>query len=319
LLTVLQPGGRLMGALALIDPRGVAGDEETFALAHAGTLLATELIHQRELAEVELRMRRDLIEELMTGTTDPGIFTRAEALGHNLRPAHRVVLVGWDGGAPVDRQAGIRAVERAVAGLRLSALVGWHSGAVVLLTHQPDARLAADHWRGLHRAVSGQLTAAAVSIGVSGLAEHPEAFHRSYQEANQALATRRRSRTPDGATAFDDLGIHRLLTSHNPYLEATNFARDWLGALLDYDTEHHAELVTTMSVYLDCGGNYDGTSHALNIHRSTLRYRLRRIREISNHDLTDVNTRLNLHLAARTWTILQGTGMTVSPPDPSMP
>jgi sugar diacid utilization regulator len=319
LLTVLQPGGRLMGALALVDPRGVAGDEEIFALSHAGTLLATELIHQRELAEVELRMRRDLIEELMTGTTDPGIFTRAEALGHDLRPAHRVVLVGWEGGAAVDRRAGIRAVERAAAGLRLSAMVGWHSGAVVLLTHQPDARLTADHWGGLHRAVSGQLTAAAVSIGVSGLAEHPESFDRSFQEANQALATRRRSRTPDGATAFDELGIHRLLTSRDPYREATNFARDWLGDLLDYDTEHHAELVTTLAIYLDCGGNYDGTSHALNIHRSTLRYRLRRIREISDHDLTDVNTRLNLHLAARTWTILQGTGTAVSAPYASMP
>ena len=318
LLTVLQPGGQVMGALALIDPRRVAGDEETFALSHAGTLLATELIHQRQLAEVELRMRRDLIEELVTGTNDPGIFTRAEALGHDLRPAHRIVLVGWDGGASVDRQAGLQGVERAAAGLRLPALVGWHSGAVVLLTHQPDARLAAHHWQGLHRAVSGQLVAAAVSIGVSGLAEHPETFPRSYEEANQALATRRRSRSPDGATAFDELGIHRLLTSRNPYREASNFVRDWLGALLDYDGEHHADLVTTLSVYLDCGGNYDGTSHALNIHRSTLRYRLRRIREISNHDLADVNTRLNLHLAARTWIILQGTGTKASPPDPSM-
>ena len=319
LLTVLQPGGQLMGALALIDPQGAAGDEATFALSHAATLLATELIHQRELAEVELRMRRDLIEELVTGTDDPGIFTRAEALGHDLRPAHRLVLVGWEGGAPVNRQAALQAMERAAAGLRLPALVGWHSGAVVVLIHQPDARLAAHHWQGLHRAMSGQLAATTVSIGVSSLVEHPETFPRCYAEANQALATRRRSRSPDGATGFDELGIHRLLTSRNPYQEASIFARDWLGALLDYDGEHHADLVTTLSVYLDCGGNYDGTSHALNIHRSTLRYRLRRIREISNHDLADVNTRLNLHLAARTWTILQGTGTTVSPPDPSMP
>lgn len=319
LLTVLQPGGQLMGALALIDPRGVAGDEETFALSHAGTLLATELIHQRQLAEVELRMRRDLIEELVTGTNDPGIFTRAEALGHDLRPAHRIVLVGWEDGASVDRQAALQGVEGAAAGLRLPALVGWHSGAVVLLTHEPDARLAAHHWQGLHRAVSGQLIATPVSIGVGGLAEHPGTFPRSYEEANQALATRRHSRSPDGATSFDELGIHRLLTSRNPYEDASNFAREWLGALLDYDGEHQADLVTTLSVYLDCGGNYEGTSHALNIHRSTLRYRLRRIREITGHDLADVNTRLNLHLAARTWTILQGTGTTVSPPDPSMP
>ena len=34
------------------------------------------------------------------------------------------------------------------------------------------------------------------------------------------------------------------------------------------------------------------------IHRSTLRYRLRRTRELTNVDLADVDTRLNLHLIA---------------------
>jgi len=32
-----------------------------------------------------------------------------------------------------------------------------------------------------------------------------------------------------------------------------------------------------------------------------LRYRLRRIRELTNLDLADVDTRLNLHLATRAW------------------
>jgi DNA-binding PucR family transcriptional regulator len=41
----------------------------------------------------------------------------------------------------------------------------------------------------------------------------------------------------------------------------------------------------------------------LNIHRSTLRYRLSRIREISERDLQDVDTRLNLHLATKIVTV----------------
>jgi DNA-binding PucR family transcriptional regulator len=39
----------------------------------------------------------------------------------------------------------------------------------------------------------------------------------------------------------------------------------------------------------------------LSIHRNTLRYRLGRIAQISGHDLADVETRLNLHLATRAW------------------
>jgi hypothetical protein len=35
------------------------------------------------------------------------------------------------------------------------------------------------------------------------------------------------------------------------------------------------------------------------LHRSTLRYRLQRIREMSGHDLDDPDTRFNLQLATR--------------------
>ncbi|HEY2191530.1 MAG TPA: helix-turn-helix domain-containing protein, partial [Actinomycetospora sp.] len=69
--------------------------------------------------------------------------------------------------------------------------------------------------------------------------------------------------------------------------------------LLAYDRERHADLVRTLGAYLDHGGNYDDTAAALHIHRSTLRYRLQRIRELSGHDLTHPDTRLNLHVAVR--------------------
>ena len=53
----------------------------------------------------------------------------------------------------------------------------------------------------------------------------------------------------------------------------------------------------TLGVYLDSGGNYDRTADALIIHRSTLRYRLGRIREVSGRDVADPDSRLNLHLS----------------------
>jgi hypothetical protein len=49
--------------------------------------------------------------------------------------------------------------------------------------------------------------------------------------------------------------------------------------------------------------------------RSTLRYRLRRIRELSGHDLNGVGTRLNLHIATRARQILRGP-VTDRPPRP---
>lgn len=86
--------------------------------------------------------------------------------------------------------------------------------------------------------------------------------------------------------------------------EADRFVGEWLGPLLDYDARHHTELVTTLARYLETGGSYDTTSERLLIHRSTVRYRLQRIREITGHDLSDVETRLNLHVATRIRNVL---------------
>jgi DNA-binding PucR family transcriptional regulator len=60
-----------------------------------------------------------------------------------------------------------------------------------------------------------------------------------------------------------------------------------------------AQLAETLSCYLECGGNYDLTAATLSLHRSTLRYRLQRIREVSAHDLNDPDIRFNLQLATR--------------------
>jgi DNA-binding PucR family transcriptional regulator len=74
---------------------------------------------------------------------------------------------------------------------------------------------------------------------------------------------------------------------------------------MDYDTSHGAQLVLTLSEYLECGGNYDATAKVLLVHRNTLKYRLRRIREVSGHDLGSPDTQFNLQLATRAWRTVQ--------------
>jgi DNA-binding PucR family transcriptional regulator len=74
---------------------------------------------------------------------------------------------------------------------------------------------------------------------------------------------------------------------------------------MDYDAAHGAQLVMTLSEYLECGGNYNATARVLSVHRSTLKYRLKRIREVSGYDLGLPDTQFNLQLAARAWRTMQ--------------
>ena len=61
----------------------------------------------------------------------------------------------------------------------------------------------------------------------------------------------------------------------------------------------------TLTQYLEHGGNYDATAAELSVHKSTLKYRLQRIRELTGLELNDPDVHFNLQLATRAWGTLQ--------------
>jgi sugar diacid utilization regulator len=63
------------------------------ALEHGATVLAVELARLRGLADTELRVRRELVHDLLTGTDDESAYLRAEALGYDLGMPHQVAVV----------------------------------------------------------------------------------------------------------------------------------------------------------------------------------------------------------------------------------
>jgi sugar diacid utilization regulator len=296
-----QPRDEILGVLALVDPEGTAGPQDTFALEHGALVLAMELSHLRGLGQMELRLRGDLVDDLCTGTgtDDESAHARAQAIGYDLHRPHAVVVVQGRGKASGEALA--RAVEQAAAGLEIGSLVGRRQGAVVLLALSSPRR-----WAELGEALAGEFPSGVVSVGVGGRCERPGDFPRSAREAFVALGVRQASRQPAGVTTYESLGLYRILAGGEHIAEVEGFVREWLGPLLDYDAAHGAELVKTLSTYLECGGSYDETADGLAIHRSTLRYRLQRIREVSGLDLGDVDSRFNLHAATRAWRVLGG-------------
>ncbi|MGW3407752.1 PucR family transcriptional regulator [Streptomyces sp. NPDC000888] len=296
LIALARPRGDVLGVLAIEDPEATANEHTMFALDHAQRLLAQELMHMRELAEAELRLHRRLIDDLLEGTDQKSAYARAEAVGHDLRRTHYVVVVHSPGNAADDCFA--RAVEQATATTAPRPLITRRGDQVVLLT---EARPNDD---AVHAALAHELVTPDGAIGVSTRCDSPDSVPRCYQEALRALEVRQNSRQRSGTTFFDNLGLYRILGPGNDLQELEGFVREWLGRLIDYDARHDTQLVETLTRYFDWGGNYDDAAVALTVHRSTLRYRLQRIREISDRDLADVDTRLNLQVATRVWKII---------------
>jgi sugar diacid utilization regulator len=297
LFVLVQPRSDVIGVLALIDPERVAGQPEAFALEHSAMALALELSHRQNLAEAELRLCRDLVDDLVSGTDEQSAYLRSEALGHDLHGVHHVLTVRWTTGATEDSLT--QALTRAITQLDLSALVARRPGMAVALVHGHPPSVA------MHRIIAQQMGNRTGAIGVGSRCDAPSEFPRSFAEASRALDIRLRSRSPHGVTSFSELGVLRILHNEDE-TEIRTFVKEWLGELLDYDQRRRTDLVQTLSHYLDCGGNYDETAATLLIHRSTLRYRLQRIRDITGLDLNNVDNRLNLHVATRAWQVLEG-------------
>jgi sugar diacid utilization regulator len=280
------------------DPDRSLGEDERFAIEYASTSLAIELSHGRNLAEVELRLGRDLVDDLVSGTDVPGSNTRADVLHYNLTLPQSVVLVAWEA-HPKSGSTLEQALAQALARLRVPALVARRPEvAIAVITGTLDAvRFYADLTETIGNARGS------VGVGSPGTAGNLPA---SFAEAQRALQVRSRLHDPYGVTMHDELGIDRILDDRDGGAEINGFVKQWLGPLLEHDRVKRSELVTTLAAYLDAGGNYDATATALIIHRSTLRYRLGRIRELCGRDFSDPDVRLNLHVAIRALSVIQG-------------
>jgi len=297
LILLVSPRTDVLGVLALIDAGHQADHADLVALEHGATVLSMELARLRGIADTELRLRRDLVHDLLAGSDDDSALTRAEALDYDLRRPHRVVIVEGRGRARA-HDALLSAVRRAMRTARQDGLFEtWFRDVAIVTAGQAD-------WEQLRRAIESDL-GGQVHIGVGGPCARPSELPRSLREAGLALRLQKTLLPGSSACEYPKLGIFRMLAAIPDLTEVDTFVREWLGSLLDYDSRRKAELVHTLTQYLEHGGNYDATAAELSVHKSTLKYRLQRIRELTGLELNDPDVHFNLQLATRAWGTLQ--------------
>jgi sugar diacid utilization regulator len=298
-VALASPRPGVLGLLALVDPRRRASTTDVMALEHGATVLAVELARLRGLADTELRVGRELVHDLLTGTDDQSAYLRAEALGYDLGLPHQVAIVEVSESSPMHEDV-LHAARRALRRQQLPGLLGTMTGTVVIVASDGGA-----DWETLRLAIVAELGGGRCRVGVGGAYPRPSQLARSLREARLALRLQKASSAVERTSVFADLDVLRLLASVDDLADVEGFVHKWLGTLAGYDERKHTELVKTLTQYLQHGGGYEATSRALSVHRSTLKYRLQRIRELTGFDLGDPETHFNLELATRAWLTLQ--------------
>lgn len=139
---------------------------------------------------------------------------------------------------------------------------------------------------------------AQVRAGIGGVVDDLPSAAVSHEQARRAWqAACLDPATHPRVTTWSALGIDKLLLALPLGRLTAHDLPDPVARLIASD--HREVDVSTLEAYLDAGGDAQATAIALGIHRSTLYYRLSRIRETAQADLGDGRVRRDLHTGLR--------------------
>ncbi len=313
-------GEEVCGFLSVLEAAGPLSDEVGAKLAPAALGLAVEFLKQGSMADSDQKMRRDFFRDLLFANhnlSQETLHRRATYLGYQLSSSYWSLVVEFDTIPSDDALPGelkkLGDTLNSLLSFRQALVITQGQGATVLYPVK-DGQPTMDKVKHLAETIRQKVNQTSpgwtVSIGIGQLYPDLMSIPKSYREAAQACKIGRSLKGANSVHLFTELGIYRMLlqfaTSQNP----DEFFCDALERLLEYDQQADKELVKTLAAFLECNGNLTETSERLYIHRNTLKYRLERIRDITQIDLDDSENRLMLHLGLKMHQILSVQGQT---------
>jgi len=272
------------------------------ALIDGARLATLHMLRARSAVDLDRVRRGELLRALLEATGVPEATWPRLGFG----PGDRVAMIGLapsGSGAAAD---GLlithvaREVGRVSHVLRPDAPVTTAARAVYVLVAGP--RAAGDAARLANRVVAdasrrlGQRICAAVSSEGSG----PRSLPRLRDEVDQILRVSvARDGGPDVAT-LADVQSSVLLAHLGDELERhPELRHPALAALVEQDERNGTSLAASLLAWLEAQQNVQAAADRLHVHQNTLRYRLRRVRELSPIDLDDGDQRLAAWLELR--------------------
>ncbi|SFP32311.1 DNA-binding transcriptional regulator, PucR family [Amycolatopsis arida] len=288
LIVPIRMGGELLGSMWAVVS-GPVSDERAAAFADAAPVVALHLLRRRAHADAQRRASAELLRAVLQGKAGP----RAALAELDLAEGpHRVVAVDTarGDGRDVTDGEGLRLalLERISHGIGRRPVATELGG--LLYAVVPEAGGQGD-WPEL-RAALGSIPEVRAAAGSAG---EIDALARSRAEAEEALGLLRAGLVPGPVVTHDDvwtaLVLHRAATAA---AGADVTALGPLDRLRAHDRTQRTEYVDTLYQWLRHPGDPRRAARTLRIHPNTLRYRMRRLLELTGVNLDDPDVRLAL-------------------------
>ncbi|GAA1074862.1 fatty acid biosynthesis transcriptional regulator FasR [Kitasatospora arboriphila] len=228
----------------------------------------------------DARLEALVVNSLLSGDADEGVLSRAAALGWGQPSQVRVVM----GSAPDgDSEAVVEAIRRAARYAKLQVLTGVLGRRLVVVVGGDKEPV---HTA---KALIGQFAPGPVVVGPSV----PDLLSATRSAQAAAAGLRACAAWPDAPRPVlaDDLLPERALAGDRA---ARRQLVEEIYTPLD---EAGSALLETLSVYLEQASSLEGAARMLFVHPNTVRYRLRRVTDVTGYAPSDVRSAFTLRIA----------------------
>ena len=300
LIEPLHIDGQLVGGMLVFDEPPEPDELDELIVGTVKFALSVKLMRGYVRFRSEADLRADLLRELFDGTwSDADVLaTRAGHLGLDLNAPSTMLLLAAAGVAGPSHTVLQRLLEGVAAQvIARSRVIADRNGFVILVQGEIDGagrqvrRLAGRlieecEWLGVPDAI------AVLGPTVKEVEGYPAA-----RETCSRVLTLARAASRTGVVSLSEFGPATFLLAAAGGDAARSFVTEWLSPILEYDQGHHARLEETLTSYLRSGGRPTACAAALDIHVSTLLYRMKRIEKLLMVDVRDPDSRFTLELA----------------------
>lgn len=284
-------------------------------------LLALELLKTKTRLDVEQKYKNDFLSDVLLGhiKSRDEIRDKERMYGWNLAQTHEVVVLDIDNFAHIVAQhqgeeVAIQEVKRNVF-RSIEAVVRRESKAAIVAVRSDQFLILYPYDGGqeipqatawarnlavkLQKRLQERLPGVTFTMGLSRPHQGVDGLRIGYREAVQAIDLGRPVWGRDSFVLYEDLGVYRLLNEVAHPEALRTFYAETVGKLVAYDETHNARLMDTLRAYYRQSGNLVSTAESLYIHVNTLKYRLKRVEEITACRISDAEGQFRLQLGLK--------------------
>lgn len=308
----VRAGDEILGTIWVASPEPLSKDH-SLALIESSRLVAMHMVWQRTDADVERRLRANLLSNALEGGSGAQEAVRRLEMRDEPMIVIALALVDKPGGrlahahiaAERKRVADAFAVHlsfahpRAVSGLiddvsygvlPVAAARGLNAEKIDFDADERTVDLISEFLSRVRSPLQPLVGLGRIARGVTDLA-----YSRS--GADRALGVLRAGVSNRSIARFDEIHAEALL------LELEVPSRDVpsgaVARLMAYDRDHQSQLIDTLRAWLDALGDVGAASAAMFVHQNTFRYRLKRVAEVGHLNLDDPDARFAAMLQLR--------------------